>query len=101
VKERLSRHLYDIIMLNRSTIGQEDLELLDTVAKHKIFYYRSNAAKYDEARAGTLKIVPEGEILEAFRTDYEKMRSVFAGEVIAFDVIINELQILENKINKK
>jgi len=29
------------------------------------------------------------------------MRSVFAGEVIAFDVIINELQILENKINKK
>ena len=102
VKERLSRHLYDIVMLSRSPIGAEamkDLTLLDTVAKHKAFYYRSNAAKYDEAKAGTLKIVPKDEMLEAFRVDYEKMRSMFAGEVIEFDVIINELQILENKIN--
>jgi len=103
VKERLSRHLYDIVMLSRSSIGKEainDLSLLDTVAKHKAFYYRSNAAKYDEARAGTLKIVPEGDILEAFMADYEKMRSMFAGEVIDFDVIIEELQALEDEINK-
>jgi len=103
VKERLSRHLYDVVMLSRSTIGQEalkDLKLLDTVAKHKAFYYRSNAAKYEEAKAGTLKIVPRDEIREAFRADYEKMRSMFAGEVVAFDVIINELQNLENEINK-
>ncbi|WP_373035582.1 nucleotidyl transferase AbiEii/AbiGii toxin family protein [Sulfurimonas sp.] len=102
VKERLSRHLYDIVMLSRSSIGVEamkDLALLDTVAKHKAFYYRSNAAKYDEAKVGTLKIVPKGEILEAFRIDYEKMRSMFAGEVIEFDVIIEELRILEDKIN--
>ncbi|MDQ7062414.1 MAG: nucleotidyl transferase AbiEii/AbiGii toxin family protein [Sulfurimonas sp.] len=102
VKERLSRHLYDIVMLSRSSIGAEamkDLALLDTVAKHKVFYYRSNAAKYDEAKVDKLKIVPKGEILEAFRVDYEKMRTMFAGEVIEFDVIIEELQILENKIN--
>ncbi len=102
VKERLSRHLYDIVMLSRSPIGIEamkDLALLDTVAKHKAFYYRSNAAKYDEAKVDTLKIVPKGEILEAFRIDYDKMRSMFAGEVIEFDVIIKELQILEGKIN--
>jgi len=102
VKERLSRHLYDIVMLSRSPIGVEamkDLTLLDTVAKHKAFYYRSNAAKYDEAKVDTLKIVPKGEILEAFRIDYEKMRSMFAGEVVEFDVIIKELQLLENEIN--
>jgi len=102
VKERLSRHLYDIVMLKRSPIGIEainDIALLNTVAKHKSFYYRSNAAKYDEAKVGTLKIVPKGELLEAFRIDYKKMRSMFAGEVIAFDMIINELKILENEIN--
>ncbi len=102
VKERLSRHLYDIVMLSRSPIGEEavkDVALLNTVAKHKAFYYRSNAAKYDEAKANTLKIVPKGEILEAFRVDYKKMRSMFSGEVIEFDVIIRELEILENKIN--
>ena len=102
VKERLSRHLYDIVMLGRNSIGAEamkDLALLNTVAKHKAFYYRSNAAKYNEAKIGTLKIVPKGEILEAFRVDYEKMRSMFSGEIIEFDVIVEELQILENKIN--
>jgi hypothetical protein len=102
VKERLSRHLYDIVMLSRSPIGVEamkDIALLDTVAKHKSFYYRSNAAKYDEAKVGTLKIVPKDEILEAFSVDYGKMRSMFAGEVIEFDVIIEELKILENEIN--
>ena len=102
VKERLSRHLYDVVMLSRSPIGEEavnDLALLDVVAKHKAFYYRSKMAKYDEAKAGTLKIVPHGEIREAFRIDYEKMRSMFSGEVIRFDVIIEELQVLEDKIN--
>jgi hypothetical protein len=103
VKERLSRHLYDIVMLSRSPIGEEalkDLVLLDTVAKHKAFYYRSKMAKYDEAKVGTLKIVPHGEILEAFRIDYEKMKSMFANEVIKFDIIIEELQVLEDKINR-
>lgn len=102
VKERLSRHLYDIVMLSRDKIGIEamaDVGLLDSVAKHKAFYYRANAAKYDEAKVGTLKILPKDEILEAFRADYEKMRSMFAGEVIEFDVIIEELSLLEHKIN--
>lgn len=102
VKERLSRHLYDIVMLSRDKIGLEamaDIGLLESVAKHKAFYYRSNAAKYDEAKSGTLKIVPKDEILKAFRADYEKMRSMFAGEVIEFDVIMEELSLLESKIN--
>ena len=29
----------------------------------------------------------------------QKMRSMFAGEVVEFDVIIKELQLLENEIN--
>jgi hypothetical protein len=102
VKERLSRHLYDIVMLGRSQIGidaMNDLALLDIVAKHKAFYYRSNAAKYDEAKAGTIKLVPKGEILESFKIDYEKMKNMFAGEIIKFDTIIEELQQIENKIN--
>jgi hypothetical protein len=102
VKERLSRHLYDIVMLSRDKIGLEamaDMGLLESVAQHKAFYYRSNTAKYDEAKSGTLKIVPKDGILEAFRTDYEKMRSMFAGEVTQFDVIIDELSLLESKIN--
>jgi len=102
VRERLSRHLYDIVMLYQSPIGEDaihDRELLDTVAKHKSFYYRSNAAKYDEAKAPTLKIVPRDEILEAFRVDYRKMRSMFSGEVLAFDRILEVLGELEDRVN--
>jgi hypothetical protein len=102
VKERLSRHLYDIVMISRSDIGKEalkDLDLLETVARHKEFYYRSNSAKYNEAKVGTLKIVPKDDILEALRLDYSKMKSMFANEYIEFDTIIDELTILEQKIN--
>jgi len=103
VKKRLSRHLYDIVMLYRNEIGLDaakDIELLKLVSKHKEFYYRSNAAKYNEAKPGTLNIVPKGEISEAFRLDYEKMRDMFVGEVIPFNIIIEELESLENKLNK-
>lgn len=102
VKERLSRHLYDLVMLYRSDIGQEaikDTDLLASVAEHKKFYFRSGAANYDEAKPGTLKIVPHDAILDAFKQDYEKMGSMFSGEIIPFDTIIKELQELEKDIN--
>lgn len=102
VKERLSRHLYDLVMLYRSDIGKEaikDIDLLAKVAEHKKFYFRSGAANYGDAKPGTLKIVPHDAILQAFKQDYEKMGSMFSGNVIPFDTIINELQDIENSIN--
>ena len=102
VKERLSRHLYDLVMLYRSDIGKEaikDIDLLAKVAEHKKFYFRSGAANYDEAKPGTLKIVPHDAILQAFKQDYEKMGSMFSGEILSFDAIISELKQLENSIN--
>lgn len=69
------------------------------VAKHKAFYFRSNAAKYDEAKCGTLKIIPHGELLEAFREDYDKMRSMFLGDVITFLTIIEELKAMGETLN--
>lgn len=103
VKERLSRHLYDIVMIKRSKIGAEaikDIALLEIVAEHKAFYYRSGGAKYDEAKLGTLKVVPQGDILDAFRKDYIKMESMFSGDIIPFEDIIKELVDLEKSINK-
>lgn len=102
VKERLSRHLYDLVMLYRSDIGKEaikDITLLANVAEHKKFYFRSGAANYDDAKPGTLKIVPHDAILQAFKQDYEKMGSMFSGEILSFDAIISELKQLENSIN--
>lgn len=102
VKERLSRHLYDLVMLYRSDISKEaikDIDLLAKVAEHKKFYFRSGAANYDEAKPGTLKIVPHDAILQAFKQDYEKMGSMFSGEILLFDAIISELKQLENSIN--
>ena len=104
VKERLSRHLYDLVMLYRSDIGKEamkDTDLLAKVAEHKKFYFRSGAANYDDAKPGTLKIVPHDAILQAFKQDYEKMGSMFSGEILSFESIISELHELENSINSK
>lgn len=104
VKERLSRHLYDLVMLYRSDIGKEavkDIDLLAKVAEHKKFYFRSGAANYDDAKPGTLKIVPHDAILDAFKQDYEKMGSMFSGEFLSFNTIINELTLLENTVNHR
>jgi hypothetical protein len=38
-------------------------------------------------------------IFDAFKQDYEKMGSMFSGEIIPFDTIIKELQELEKDIN--
>jgi hypothetical protein len=73
---------------------------LAKVAEHKKFYFRSSAANYDDAKPGTLKIVPQDAILDVFKQDYEKMGSMFSGEIIPFNTIIKELQVLEQDINK-
>lgn len=102
VNDRLSRHLYDLVMLYRSDIGKEaiqDIELLANVAEHKKFYFRSSAANYDDAKPGTLKIVPRDAIFQAFQQDYEKMGSMFSGEMIPYETIIEILKEIENSIN--
>ena len=74
--DRYARHYYDTFRLFRGGHAAQavgDLELLRAVVRHKKRFYRSGPAKYDEAAAGGLRLVPPDTRMEALRADYAGM----------------------------
>lgn len=93
---------YDLAMMAKSTVKDEaldDIDLLQDVAEFKKKFYTCGWAKYDEARVGTLKLLPPEFKHKELKDDYRAMRNMIFGEHIEFDEIINILSELEKEIN--
>lgn len=102
--DRYSRHYYDLAMLARSPIRAEalaDTALLEQVVRHKQTFYPSGWARYDLARAGSLRLVPPRERLAALERDYRSMSVMIFGEPPPFDSIVETLGGLEKEINNQ
>ena len=100
--ERLSRHYYDLHALCSSPVGERsvaDLALLDRVAAHKQVFFRSSWARYEEAKPGTLRLLPPTARSAALKADYQRMRDMFFSEPPALDTILESLEMLETQIN--
>ncbi len=101
--DRLSRHYYDLAALaeneeiRHKALG--DLELLIRVAEHKKRFFPAAWARYDEAKPGSLRLVPHQTLHDELLDDYRKMRDMFYGEPTPFDRIIAMLIELEEEIN--
>jgi hypothetical protein len=99
---RYSRHYYDLYRLSRlptRAVALANAKLLDDVAQFKMKFYRCPWAKYEEARPGTLKLLPPAENLPALKRDYESMREMLFGSVPGFDEIMAGLAAMETEIN--
>ncbi|HPO11928.1 MAG TPA: nucleotidyl transferase AbiEii/AbiGii toxin family protein [Candidatus Hydrogenedentes bacterium] len=101
---RVSRHLYDLVMLSRGEIGKRALKdrlLLANVIRHKSVFFDASYAHYDECLAGRFRLVPEEPLLSDMRRDYASMQSagMFYAEVPSFDDLMEELRVLEFSIN--
>ena len=103
-RNRMSRHLYDIVKLYESDFGEEAVsnkDLLETVVKHKAVFFKDNKAHYDEATPEKLRLVPEGEMMERFKDDYEDMAQVmFSKEPPTFEELMKTLEKIEKIIRK-
>ena len=100
---RLSRHYSDIVAIFTSVHGASALarlDLLKSVAEHKAVFFRSSPAKYDEAKPGSLRLVPPEARLKELRQDFEKMKVMYFGDPPKFDWILEQLGGLEKQINK-
>lgn len=100
--ERGSRHYYDLAMLARSPVRGRALsaiELLVDVATHKQRFYPAAWARYELARPGTLRLVPDEAMVSALRSDYAAMAEMIFGDVPSFDVVLASLGELEREIN--
>ena len=82
IESRSSRHLYDIVRIALSHPDiVTDTAMLISVAEHKKKYFRADAAEYDLALQGQLKLVPvTNEQYQTFSDDWDKMQDMFAGE---------------------
>ena len=100
---RYSRHYYDLARLATSPIkaaALADRDLLDEVVAFKQRFYPRPWARYDLACPGSLRLVPEREVLNTVRTDYAAMANMIFGETPSFDEIIATLITLETEINE-
>lgn len=99
---RYSRHYYDLAKMARSPVKDlalADTELLTSVVEFKQRFYPRGWARYDLAQPGSLKLVPESNVLASVRSDYRSMENMIFGEMPDFDEIQAVLQKLQEEIN--
>ncbi len=100
--DRMSRHYYDMAQL----IGHEakaraldNLELLEQVAHHKSVFFKAAWANYDDAKPGSLRLMPNEDLAAALRRDYSGMREMIIGDAPGFDGILGAIKAFETEIN--
>jgi len=99
---RHSRHYYDLVMMATSEVKEKalaNLELLEGVVAFKQRFYSSARAQYEDAKIGTLKLLPPEFRYKELKADYASMRNMIFDKYIEFDEIISLLGELENEIN--
>lgn len=100
--DRMSRHYYDMAQL----IGHEakgravsSLDLLEQVAHHKSVFFKAAWANYEDAKPGSLRMMPNAELTAALRRDYSGMREMIIGDAPGFDDILGAIEAFEGEIN--
>ncbi len=99
---RYSRHYADVAQMCKSYVVDEalkDINLLKSVTTHKDMFYHSGWAKYDQAHPGSFHLMPPHERLPAIRKDYSSMLTMFFSDPPVFDDILEQLLVLEKRIN--
>ena len=99
---RHSRHYYDLAMMTTSSVKDKalsNLELLEGVVAFKQRFYSSAWARYEDAKTGTLKLLPPEFRYKELKADYASMRNMIFDKYIEFDEIMSILKDLEDEIN--
>lgn len=99
---RYSRHYYDVYRLSRMPLGTGSLknaDLLREVVEFKIRFYRCPWARYEDAKPGSLRLLPPDHHADELRRDYQSMQAMLFGAVPTFDEIMQGLAALEKSIN--
>ncbi|MCX6835582.1 MAG: nucleotidyl transferase AbiEii/AbiGii toxin family protein [candidate division Zixibacteria bacterium] len=101
---RCSRHYYDLYQLGRTPIldkALKRLDLLEEVVHFKMKFYRRKWAKYEDAKPGTLRLLPPDHNLSPLKKDYASMQAMIFGAIPKFDEIMEGLAAVETEINSR
>jgi len=100
---RMSRHYYDLFAMADSPVYKKSLEkisLLKHVSDHKSLFFKANWAHYEEAKPGSLRLVPRDDQISQLKTDYRQMQQMFFEDPPSFESIVEKLRGVEDKINR-
>ena len=101
---RYSRHYYDMFRLAQSEVRGLALAnpaLLEDVVAFKQRFYPSTWARYEDAKPGTFRLLPDDARIAELRRDYQDMRQMIFKAIPTFDEIIAALMRLEQEINSR
>lgn len=109
--ERYARHWHDMARLAAVGIAQTaivDRALAQRVADHKQAFFAEKASDgsvidYGRAVSGDLRLVPEGDALDALKNDYQEMISsgLFEEEPPPFHDLMNQCHAIEIEANRQ
>jgi hypothetical protein len=105
IAHRFSRHCYDLMQLHLHDLARPsiaDRDVAKAVAEHKSMFFRNTLVNYSDAVNGGLRLVPEGDALEALRQDYQAMISegLLPGDPESFDFVISQCLAIQNEANR-
>lgn len=102
LRSGMSRHYYDIFMLNEKGVADKAQmmpNLLEDVVRNKSLLFSDAKASYGTAKIGSLKLVPENDLLSALKSDYRAMSEMLMAEAPNFDTLMRNISVLEGKLN--
>ena len=103
--ERQARHYYDLVMLAEDDQGQgaieDDFHLLEVVSRDKATLFPAAWARYNEAKRGSLRLVPNPPLSRFLADDFQKMirSGMFGTTPPSWAEILERLKGLESRIN--
>ena len=103
LRARMSRHYYDVgEMVGSSIYGKaiQNIDLLIKVAEHKALFFKDSKARYDLAKPGSLRLMPQDEHIIQLNEDYRQMQEMFFEDPPPFESILEKLKTAEEEINR-
>ena len=99
---RMSRHLYDIEKIMDTEYGRaalSDVELYKSIVAHREKFYHLGYVDYSKDYPSLISFVPQGEVLEAYRIDYNSnmVDGYIYGSAIPFEQLIERLEELQSR----
>lgn len=99
----LSRHLYDIDILNRTDfadIALSNQELYNTIVSHRSKFSRISGVNFANHSPGKIAFIPPDNVLPDWEIDYNEMKeNMIYGEALPFYELIEKLKELQSHLN--
>jgi len=101
---RMTRHLYDLIMLMDTKHGVEALQdekLYKAIIEHRKKFNAIRGIDYTNHSPNRIDFIPPDNLLEEWKKDYNEMKeSMIYGDAPEFDALLKKLTLLRERFQK-